>query len=238
MAEADRTAPTATAVATVFPAPGAAAVVPGSADDDPENVTPKDHGRSTPASDQAVAAAPAGLTSGTALVDEARGVRTRATTHGRANNEQASALLSTRECSTAFGGPEASMGTTVVPGVAGAATATVAAAVAAAVAISGKRSMSSVTEPNKRQCVSPAVQSGRRETMAGGKVDAMPCPPPAVQGVPTARKAAFSGSVVSKESFQGAPADGTSEFLSQVEKRNLFCWVKLRIGGTRCFETL
>lgn len=221
VAGSDRSAPTATAVATVFPAPGAAAAAataPGSAVDNPENVTPEGHGRSTSNSDQAVAAAPPGVEPSTEVVDEATGARTRAITRGRANNGQTPALPPTHECSTAVGGREASAETTAVAAsVAGVAAATVAAVAAAAAEISRKRSMSSGEEPNKRQCVSPAAQAGRRETMAEGEVDAMPCAPPAVQGVPTARKAVFSAGVVSsKDNFQGAPADGTSEFLSQV----------------------
>lgn len=219
-AGADRAAPTATAVATVFPAPGAAAAAtaPGSAVNKPENLTPEGYRRLTSHSDQAVAAAPPGLEPSTEVVDEATGARTRAITRGRADNDQTPALPPTHECSTAVGGRETSAGTTAVAArVAGVAAATVAAVAAAAAEISRKRSMSSGEEPNKRQCVSPAAQAGRRETMAGGEVDAMPCVPPAVQGVPTARKAVFSAGVVSsKENFQGAPADGTSEFLSQV----------------------
>lgn len=212
-------APTATAVATVFHVPGvAAAAVPDSAVDEPNNVTLEAHGQSTPTSDQAVAAAPPGLASTIELDDGATGTRTWATTCGQANNDRMSTLSSSHECSTAVGGKEASAGTAAAAAmVAGVAAATVAAAAAAAAAISRKRSMASMAEPNKRQCVSPTAQTGRRVTMAGGEVDAMTCAPSAVQGVPTAGKAVFSAGVSSsKESFQGAPADGTSESLSQV----------------------
>ena len=219
VAGADRIAPTATAVATVFPVPGAtAAALPGSAVGGPDDVTPEAHGQSTLTSDQAVAAPPPGLTSSIEPVDEATGARTRAVTRGRAISDRMSTLSSSHECSTAVGGREASAGTTAAAAmVAGVAVVTAAAAAAAADAISRKRSVASVTEPNKRQCVSPAAQAGRRATMAGGEADAMTCTPLAVQGVPTAGKAVFSaGGVSSKDHFQGAPADGTSESLSQV----------------------
>lgn len=126
-----------------------------------------------------------------------------------------------------------SAGVAGVAAAAAAAAAAVEAAVAtgAAAAILGKRSMPTETDPNKRQRVWPAAQAARRETtMVGGDVDAMACASPAVQGVPTARKAVYSAAVVSKETFQGAPADGTSEFLSQVRKQKKvsFCVAGLR----------
>ena len=194
-------------------------------------------------------ALPSTFSSSTELsVAGATRARTRSTTRRLANNNgRASALVpSSHGCSsTVFGGiiegsAGGAAGAAAARGVAGVAAVTVAAAVAAAtVAVSAERSMPPVAEAepdpvaysNKRQRLSRSAQAStrREDTMAEGGKDSMPCAR-SVQSLPTAGKAVFAGAVVAKGSFQGAPADGTSEFLSQVGEKSAFSVA----GVSRC----